>query len=123
MASGDKIFIADKATLDVVSNKATTIESKVDTVTSKVDTANSNINSLTSRGFVKSIQRGQRIFSTTVTLTYSSVNANKSIILLETLTGATQPLIGAVVTSFTNTSATILFGNEVNVSWQVIEFY
>lgn len=111
MAIGDKVYIADKPTLDVVDTKigATTdtggtttaggIFAKLNAIlqqflsnwtvarAEKIDTISSGVINLSNRGAVKSVQRGISRYTSlkkqkTYTININAVNMNKSILIM-----------------------------------------
>ena len=145
MAIGDKLFIADKATLDLVKVDTTDVLDdtailKADTAILKADTAllKSDASTLVGRGGgVKSVQRGTLTVSgtvnTAVTIAEISSLSKASVSFITLAHAATSngyyvANINANLTTVTKLQITgSTSTNEgtysINLTWQVIEYY
>lgn len=102
-----------------------TIDEIKDAMSSQTTTIN---NSITTKGIVKSVQRGSTAFSGTSTsmdITISSVNTSKSLVFA-TSAFSFNPFISISAKLSSSTKITVYRGNNAmsgNVEWQVVEFY
>ena len=163
MAIGDKIYIADKQTLDDIKGKigATTdtggtttaggIFAKLNAILQqfssnwtavragkldKLDTMESNISALSSRGGIKSVQRGVVMFPTkdNISVSISTINPQKAFVLLNNsyncASFSSTHTYGSSLVELTSNTLTLTpswaeYEGAMNnpVSYQIIEYY
>ena len=104
--------------VDAVKNDVTTINTNTNTINTRTNSMNTvlnAVNSNTARGSVKSVQRGNFDSSVETSVAISTINSNKSILLVNSRRYDVESV--AYIESATRIRL------KGNLNWQVIEFY
>lgn len=126
------IDLATKTMQTAIKGVVDSIKTVTDATKVKVDSIEANVNTLVNGRVVKSVQKGSVYIAstalTTHTATFSAINENKAIVIVNGSKTSAGTETTITLKSLSSTSLTVEAGNHggtgnISCSWQIIEYY